>query len=88
MNELWLTKDTQDMNAILMHNGNTLTMRSSGRGRGLSEQGMKQSTGGSKFRHPLKKHCVCFHAVANVVQFQLQSKPTWQVRYNDRIHNN
>jgi hypothetical protein len=49
VNELWLTKDTQDITAILMYHGNTLTMCSSRRGRGLSEQGMKQSTGSSKY---------------------------------------
>jgi DDE superfamily endonuclease len=38
----------------------------------------------NKFRHPLKKHCDCFHAVANTVQSQLQRRPTWQVRYHER----
>jgi hypothetical protein len=39
------------------------------------------------FRHPRRKHGKCFHAVANIVQSQLEHKPTWQVDYNDRIQN-
>ena len=39
------------------------------------------------FRHDVCKHGVIFHAVANIVQFQLMQKPTWQVEYYDRIHN-
>jgi hypothetical protein len=39
-----------------------------------------------RFRHPLNKHCRVFHAVVNIVQSQLQHRPTSQVRYNDRIN--
>jgi DDE superfamily endonuclease len=39
------------------------------------------------FHHPLCKHCKSFHAVANIVQSQLEQKPTWQVSYTDRVDN-
>jgi DDE superfamily endonuclease len=39
------------------------------------------------FRHSLHKHGICFHAVANVEQFQIMQdgRRVWQVEYNDRI---
>ena len=40
-----------------------------------------------EWRHALELHGVAFSAVANIEQFLLMHRPTWQVQYNDRINN-
>ena len=39
------------------------------------------------WRHALEKHGITFTAVANIEQFKMMKKETWQVQYNDRINN-
>jgi hypothetical protein len=37
------------------------------------------------FRHKLEKHCICFRAVANIVQLGLMTnRPAFQVHYDER----
>ena len=39
------------------------------------------------FRHDIAKHGTVFFAVANIEQFLLMHRPTWQVEYYDREDN-
>jgi hypothetical protein len=41
------------------------------------------------YSHPLNKHGIVFHAVANIVQFSIMqgARKVWMVEYNDRIQN-